>query len=148
MKRSFIYLVITVISLSSLVLSKKMFQEENTKEYQLTSELEKIKLFTINTFMPGNNDKQIIHFDSPLNNHIGDSQFFPNLECKPEDVTNCIFEKNILQDVTINDLKGLDTSSDDWKSIIETLKNDETISDEIKQCLEAFHCDILTRRIK
>ena len=144
MKRSFIYLVITVISLSSLVLSKKMFQEENTKEYQLTSELEKIKLFTINTFintlMPGNNDKQIIHFDSPENNHRGDSSIFPNLECKPENVTNCIFEKNILQDVTRNDLEGLDTRSDDWKSIIETLKNDETISDDIKQCLKDFNC--------
>ena len=141
MKRSFIYLVITVISLSSLVLSKKMFQEENTKEYQLTSELEKIKLFTINTLMPRNNDKQIIHFDSPLNNHIGDSQTSTNPECKPENVTNCIIEKKILQEETINDLEGLDTSSDDWESIIETLKNDETISDAIKQCLEAFNCD-------
>ena len=137
MKRSFIYLVITVISLSSLVLSKKMFQEENTKEYQLTSELEKIKLFTINTFMPGNNDKKIIHFDSPENNP---SAIFPNPECKPENVTNCIIEKNILQEETINDLEGLDTSSVDWESIIETLKNDETISEQIKQCLKDFNC--------
>ena len=138
MKRSFIYLVITVISLSSLVLSKKMFQEENTKEYQLTSELEKIKLFTINT-MPMNNYKQI-------NNHIGVSVFspshrIPKFACKPENVTNCIIEKNILQDVTtINDLETLDTSSDDWESTIETLKNDETISEQIKQCLKAFNC--------
>ena len=137
MKRSFIYLVITVISLSSLVLSKKMFQEENTKEYQLTSELEKIKLFTINT-MPMNNYKQI-------NNHIGGGGFCPSrrvrkFACKPENVTNCIIEKNILQEETINDLVKLDTSSDDWKSTIETLKNDETISDQIKQCLKAFNC--------
>ena len=131
MKRSFIYLVITVISLSSLVLSKKMFQEENTKEYQLTSELEKIKLFTINTLMPS----QIIINDSDKG-----SKIFPNFACKPEGVTNCIIKKNILQDVTINDLETLDTSSDDWKSTIETLKNDETISEQIKQCLKAFNC--------
>ena len=137
MKRSFIYLVITVISLSSLVLSKKMFQEENTKEYQLTSELEKIKLFTINT-MPMNNYKQI-------NNHIGGSEFSPSrrvtlFACKPKNVTNCIIEKNILQEETKNDLMKLDTSSDDWKSYIETLKNDETISEQIKQCLKDFNC--------
>ena len=137
MKRSFIYLVITVISLSSLVLSKKMFQEENTKEYQLTSELEKIKLFTINTLMPGNNDKQIIRDDSSETKHCRKNF---NLACKPKNVTNCIIEKKILQDVTKNDLETLDTSSDDWKSTIETLKNDETISDETKQCLKAFNC--------
>ena len=127
MKRSFIYLVITVISLSSLVLSKKMFQEENTKEYQLTSELEKIKLFTINTLMPS----QII---------VKDSEKGSQIACKPENVTNCIIEKNILQEETINDLEGLDTSSVDWESIIETLKNDETISEQIKQCLKDFNC--------
>ena len=137
MKRSFIYLVITVISLSSLVLSKKMFQEENTKEYQLTSELEKIKLFTINTLMPGNNDKQIIRDDSSKTKHC---QKNFDLACKPENVTNCIIGKKILQDVTINDLKKLDTSSVDWEVTIETLKNDETISDDIKQCLKAFNC--------
>ena len=131
MKRSFIYLVITVISLSSLVLSKKMFQEENTKEYQLTSELEKIKLFTINTLMPS----QIIVKDSEKGSRI-----FPKFACKPKNVTNCIIKKNILQDVTINDLETLDASSDDWESTIETLKNDETISDQIKQCLKAFNC--------
>ena len=136
MKRSFIYLVITVISLSSLVLSKKMFQEENTKEYQLTSELEKIKLFTINTLMPGNNDKQIIRDDSETKR----CRRIPKFACKPENVTNCIIEKNILQEETINDLVKLDTSSDDWKSTIETLKNDETISDDIKQCLKDFNC--------
>ena len=141
MKRSFIYLVITVISLSSLVLSKKMFQEENTKEYQLTSELEKIKLFTINT-MPMNNYNQIIRNDSPRNNHRGcsGSQFCPESACKPENVTICIIEKNILEEDTINDLVKRVTSFDDWKSYIETLKNDETISEQIKQCLKAFNC--------
>ena len=42
--------------------------------------------------------------------------------------------------MTINDLETLDTSSDDWESTIETLKNDETISDQIKQCLKDFNC--------
>ena len=41
---------------------------------------------------------------------------------------------------TINDLETLDPSSDDWESTIETLKNDETISDQIKQCLKDFNC--------
>ena len=140
MKRSFIYLVITVISLSSLVLSKKMFQEENTKEYQLTSELEKIKLFTINTLMPRNNDKQIIR-DIRDDSETKHCQKNSNPECEPENVTICIIEKKIVQDVTtINDLETLDTCSVDWEVTIKTLKNDETISDDIKQCLEAFHC--------
>ena len=140
MKRSFIFLVIAVISLSSLVLSKKMFQEENTKE--LTNELKKLKSFiSINTLKPRNSDKQLVRNDVPLNNRItdGDSQLSPNSKCEPEKVTDCIIQKNIMQEETENDLQ--DNTSVDWDSIIETLKNDQAISNDIKQCLKAFHCN-------
>ena len=140
MKRSFIFLVIAVISLSSLVLSKKMFQEENTKE--LTNELKKLKSFiSINTLKPRNSDKQLARNDVPLNNRItdDDSRLTQNSKCEPEKVTDCIIQKNIMQEETENDLQ--DNTSVDWDSIIETLKNDQTISNDVKQCLKAFHCN-------
>ena len=140
MKRSFIFLVIAVISLSSLVLSKKMFQEENTKE--LTNELKNLKSFiSINTLKPRNSDKQLARNDVPLNNRItdDDSRLTQNSKCEPEKVTDCIIQKNIMQEETENDLQ--DNTSVDWDSIIETLKNDQTISNDVKQCLKAFHCN-------
>lgn len=124
MKLSFIYLVIIVLDLSSLIIAKKFFKEESTKEYQVTNEIEQLQSFiSINPF----NKKYTVYPEQAM----GFSK------CNTEKVTGCIIKLDSISKKTKWELLIYSKSNyQEWKNIINNLLNDNNIADDINKCMD------------